>query len=109
MGFSHESTFSYDEDFQLTQAGMATFVVNENLKTVSITLQDNLKWSDGAALTEDDILYAYEVIGHPDYPGSIYGEAFANVLGMTEYHEGTADAISGIEVLDVTHLTIAFK
>ena len=109
MGLSHESIFSYDEDFQLTQAGMATFVVNENLKTVSITLQDNLKWSDGAALTVDDILYAYEVIGHPDYPGSLYGEAFANVLGMTEYHEGTADAISGIEVLDDTHLTIAFK
>lgn len=109
MGFSHESIFSYDEDFQLTQAGMATFVVNENLKTVSITLQDNLKWSDGAALTVDDILYAYEVIGHPEYPGSLYGEAFTNVLGMTEYHEGTADEISGIEVLDDTHLTIAFK
>lgn len=109
MGFSHESIFSYDEEFQLTQDGMATFVLNENLKTVSITLQDNLKWSDGAALTVDDILYAYEVIGHPDYPGSLYGEAFANVVGMTEYHEGTAGAIAGIEVLDDTHLTIAFK
>lgn len=109
MGFSHESIFSYDEEFQLTQDGMATFVRNENLKTISITLQDNLKWSDGAALTVDDILYAYEVIGHPDYPGSLYGEAFANVVGMTEYHEGSADSIVGIEVLDDTHLTIAFE
>ena len=38
MGFSHESIFSYDEEFQLTQDGMATFVLNENLKTVSITI-----------------------------------------------------------------------
>ena len=109
MGFSHESIFSYDEEFQLTQDGMATFVRNENLKTVSITLQDNLKWSDGAALTVDDILYAYEVIGHPDYAGPLYGDSFANVVGMTEYHEGTADSIIGIEVLDDTHLTIAFE
>jgi peptide/nickel transport system substrate-binding protein len=109
MGFSNESIFSYDEKFQLTQDGMATFVRNENLKTVSITLRDNLKWSDGAALTVDDILYAYEVIGHPDYAGSLYGAAFANIVGMTEYHEGTADTIVGIEVLDDTHLTIAFE
>jgi len=109
MGFSHESIFSYDEEFQLTQDGMATFVLNENLKTISITLQDNLKWSDGAALTVDDILYAYEVIGHPDYAGSHYGDAFANVVGMTEYREGAAASIAGIEVLDDTHLTIAFK
>lgn len=109
MGFSHESIFAYDEEFQLTQDGMATFVLNENLKTISITLQDNLKWSDGAALTADDILYAYEVIGHPDYAGSLYGETFANVIGMAEYHEGIADAIAGIDVLDDTHLTIAFK
>ncbi|WP_106448704.1 oligopeptide ABC transporter substrate-binding protein [Trichococcus alkaliphilus] len=109
MGFSHESIFSYDEEFQLTQDGMATFVLNENLKTVSITMRDNLKWSDGAALTVDDILYAYEVIGHPDYSGSLYGEVFANVVGMTEYHEGTTDSIVGIEVLDDTHLTIAFE
>nr|WP_319218928.1 oligopeptide ABC transporter substrate-binding protein [uncultured Trichococcus sp.] len=109
LAFSHESIFSYDEKFQLTQAGMATFVLNENLKTVSITLRDNLKWSDGAALTVDDLLYAYEVIGHPDYPGSLYGEVFENVVGMDEYHEGTADTIAGIEVLDDTHLIIAFK
>jgi peptide/nickel transport system substrate-binding protein len=109
IGFSHESIFSYDEEFQLTQDGMATFVLNENLKTVSITMRDNLKWSDGAALTVDDILYAYEVIGHPDYAGSLYGKSFANVVGMTEYHEGTTDSIVGIEVLDDTHLTIAFE
>ncbi|MDK2779909.1 MAG: peptide/nickel transport system substrate-binding protein [Trichococcus sp.] len=109
MAFSHEPIFSYDENFQLTQDGMATFVRNDDLKTVSITLLDNLKWSDGAALTVDDILYAYEVIGHPDYSGSLYGEAFANVVGMTEYHEGTAASIAGIEVLDDTHLTITFK
>lgn len=108
MGFSHEPLFSEAVDFSLSQEGMATFGFDKETKTISIILKDDLKWSDGEPLTTDDILFAYEVIGHPDYTGSRYGQTFANIVGMAEYHNGTAETISGIRVVDDTHLTITF-
>ena len=63
MGFSHESLFSVDESFMLSQDGMATFEFNEEAKTIAITLKDDLKWSDGEPLTAEDVLFSYEVIG----------------------------------------------
>lgn len=108
MGFSHEPLFSEDEDFRLSQDGMATYGFDEGKRVLSLTLKDNLKWSDGEPLTTDDILFSYEVIGHPDYTGIRYGEPFTNIIGMAEYHNGTAKTISGIQVVDDTHLTIEY-
>lgn len=108
MLFSHESLFSTDENFMLSQDGMATYEFNEEAKTIHITLRDDLKWSDGEPLTTEDVLFAYEVIGHPDYTGVRYGSTFANIVGMEAYHNGEAETISGIKILDDKNITIEY-
>ena len=108
MGFSHESLFSVDESFMLSQDGMATFEFNEEAKTIAITLKDDLKWSDGEPLTTEDVLFSYEVIGSPEYTGVRYGADFENIVGMAEYKAGEADTISGITITDDQNLTIEY-
>ena len=108
MGFTHESLFSVDESFMLSQDGMATFEFDEEAKTIAITLQNDLKWSDGEPLTAEDVLFSYEVIGSPEYTGVRYGADFENIVGMAEYKAGEADTISGITITDDQNLTIEY-
>lgn len=108
MGFSHESLFSVDESFMLSQDGMATFEFDQESGTIAITLRDDLKWSDGEPLTTEDVLFSYEVIGSPEYEGVRYGADFANIVGMEEYHNGEADTISGITIIDDKNITIQY-
>lgn len=108
MGFSHESLFSVDENFMLSQDGMATFEFDQEAKTIHITLRDDLKWSDGEPLTTEDVLFSYEVIGHPEYTGIRYGSTFSNIVGMEAYHNGEAETISGINIIDDKNITIEY-
>src|SRR5699024_3767779 len=70
--------------------------LDEDANTATITLKDGVKWSDGEDVKPEDLLYAYEVIGHPDYTGIRYDSNFMNIVGMEEYKDGEADTISGI-------------
>ena len=46
--------------------GLADSVtVNENAKVWTVTLRDNLKWSDGEPITLDDLLFTVELIQNP--------------------------------------------
>ena len=44
---------------------------SEDGKSWTFHLRDGLKWSDGAPLTADDVLFTYEVIYHPTVPNSL--------------------------------------
>lgn len=96
-----EPLLTMDEDFQFTNDGAMTFEVNEDDNTVTFTLNENVTWHDGEPATIEDYVYAYEVIGHPEYPG-IRGatDGFTLLEGYNEYKAGEADEISGIEVID---------
>lgn len=100
MDFSHESMFMLDDNYMISDKGSAKMVIDKDAKTATVTLRDNLKWSDGQDVTADDIIFSQELIGSPDYTGTRYSSEFENVEGMKEYHEGKADHISGIEKVD---------
>src|SRR5699024_10617598 len=65
-------------------------------------------WHDGEPLKAEDLEFAYEIIGHPEYEGTWYGEDERKVAGMEEYHNGEADSISGIKVIDEKTIEITF-
>ena len=109
MAPSHESLFSADKDFQITDDGIAKLDIDKDKKQVTVTLQKDVKWSDGEKLTIEDVMYPYEIIGHKDYTGVRYDTTFTNVVGMDEYHSGKADTISGIKKVDDKTMTIDFK
>ncbi|TVT28793.1 oligopeptide ABC transporter substrate-binding protein [Salinicoccus cyprini] len=96
-----EPLFTMDEDFQYTNDGALQYEVNQDDNTVTFTLQEGVTWHDGEPLTIQDYVYAYEVIGDPEYPG-VRGatDGFTLIEGYNEFKAGEADSISGIEVVD---------
>ncbi|WP_373893485.1 oligopeptide ABC transporter substrate-binding protein [Virgibacillus sp. CBA3643] len=103
-----ESLLYTDENHTFTQDGPAEFEVSDDNKTFTFTIRDNVNWHDGEPLKAEDWAYAHEVIGHPDYDGVRYDSTFMNIEGMEDYHNGEADTISGIEVIDEKTLEITY-
>ncbi|MCG4282140.1 oligopeptide ABC transporter substrate-binding protein [Lacticaseibacillus saniviri] len=95
-----EALFGTDKDFTINDKGAATQKLDQKAKTATITLKDNVKWSDGQPVTARDIVYAYEIIANPDTKSQRYTESLQNIEGMTEYNAGKAKTISGLEMPD---------
>lgn len=106
---SHESLFSYDKDFVITDEGPAKLDLDIENKKATVTLKKDIKWSDGETVTSDDLLYPYEVIGNKEYTGIRYDDDFTNIVGMEEYHDGKSDTISGIKKVDDLTIEISYK
>ncbi|MBB5147404.1 peptide/nickel transport system substrate-binding protein [Cerasibacillus quisquiliarum] len=104
-----ESLLSMDETFNYTQDGAATFEVSDDKKTFTFTIRDEVKWHDGEPVKAEDWAFAHEVIAHPDYDGVRFDATLRNIEGIEEYHDGEADSISGIEVLNDKQLKITYK
>ncbi|MBW5471986.1 oligopeptide ABC transporter substrate-binding protein [Enterococcus gallinarum] len=109
MSPSHEYLFLNDDDFKIVDGGPADLELDQENKIATITLRDNLKWSDGEEVTAEDVIFAYEVIGHADYTGIRYDNDFTNVIGMEEYHAGESDTISGITAVNDKVVQIEYK
>ncbi|MFD1929636.1 oligopeptide ABC transporter substrate-binding protein [Sporosarcina siberiensis] len=98
MQFFDEDLLAVDGDYLITSDGAASFELSEDNKTITLSIKDGVNWHDGEPVKASDLLYAYELLGHPDYTGNRYTFTISNVEGMPAYHDGTADTISGIVV-----------
>ncbi|RDW16937.1 oligopeptide ABC transporter substrate-binding protein [Oceanobacillus arenosus] len=97
-----------NDNFTYTQDGAAEWEVDEDGTTFTIKIRDNVNWHDGEPVKAEDLEFAYEVIGSPDYTGVRY-YAVENVVGIDEYNAGEVDKISGVEVVDEKTIKITFK
>lgn len=63
-----------------------TFEVSSDNKTVTFTLQDNLKWHDGKPVTTKDVAFTFMSMLNPDYTGVRTGDysALVGVEAMLE-------------------------
>lgn len=95
----------YDEFVELDPATLQprarlarSWQISED-KVYTFTLQDNIKFSDGSALTADDVAFTLHAMLKKD-TASPYVPRFTPIKGAKEYNDGTADKISGVEVVD---------
>lgn len=109
MQWASNSLFETDGDFLLTNDGIASLEVDGEANTATITINGDVKWSDGEPLKAEDIIQPYLIIGHPDYAGVRYDADFQNIVGAVEYNAGEADTISGIEKVDDKTVKITFN
>ncbi|MGN1386946.1 MAG: oligopeptide ABC transporter substrate-binding protein [Bacillus sp. (in: firmicutes)] len=109
MNFMSNNIFETDGDFLVKDTGIATLEVDVDNNKATVKIREGVKWSDGEPLKIEDLILPYEIIGHPDYDGKRYGAEQENIIGMAEYHAGTADTISGLKKVDETTLEISFK
>ncbi len=82
--------------------------ISDDSKSVTFHLRDGLKWHDGEPVTTEDVAFTFEFIAHADYTGPRYSSIKA-ILGAEEYHNGEADSISGIEIIDKNTIKITTK
>jgi len=109
LAWLDEGMLGMDGDFLYDQTGIATFEHDEEGKVFTFTIKEGVKYHDGTELTVHDWVYAHEVIAHPEYTGVRYDATIRNVEGIDEYHEGEADEISGLKVIDDYTLEMTFK
>lgn len=105
-----ESLLQVDGDFIYdSENSLASFEHNEDGDVFTFEIEKGVKYHDGEELTVHDWVFAHEVIAHPNYTGPRYDATIENVEGIDEYHEGEADEISGLKVIDDYTLEMTFK
>ncbi|XKH51601.1 oligopeptide ABC transporter substrate-binding protein [Chryseomicrobium palamuruense] len=109
MQWASNSLFETDGDFLLTNDGIASIEVDGDNNKATITINGDVKWSDGEPLKAEDIIQPYLIIGHPDYAGVRYDADFQNIVGAVEYNAGETDTISGITKVDDKTVEIQFN
>ena len=103
------SLFSVTEFMQFGQDGIVNWSLDTGANTLTLNMQHFPNWHDGVPLTLDDLVFAYEVIVHPDYDGIRRTPHIMNIVGAEEFNSGNADYISGMFLSnDNQTLTIHF-
>ena len=95
-----ESLFAHDKNRQYNNLGAATLKLNQQSKTATIVVKKNVRWSDGKPVTAKDVEYAYEILANSKVNTTMYNSNLEDLKGVSEYHHGKTNKISGIELPD---------
>ncbi|SHJ54804.1 ABC transporter substrate-binding protein [Hespellia stercorisuis] len=88
------SLFIADDTLTSVKPDLAdSYEMSEDGMKYTITLKDNLKWSDGEALTADDVVFSIETAQKAATVNSIYTAAFKNISSLS-----TADNVITIDM-----------
>ncbi|MCL2361487.1 MAG: ABC transporter substrate-binding protein [Defluviitaleaceae bacterium] len=106
------SVFSRTAYHTMGQSGIVTWDYCLEGRSLHLVQRADVYWHDGHPLTLSDLVFAHEMIAHPDYldaGGVRWNTAQQNIVGAWEYHRGEADYISGLVLSeDERELTIYF-
>ena len=78
--------------------GIVTYDVDFEAMTLTFTMRDDIPdiyWHDGAPFTLDDLLFAYEIISHPDYTGIRFNVGIHFIEGAEERRAGEIEELTG--------------
>ncbi len=90
-----------DKHGKFIDGGPANYKFDKQNKTVTITLRDNLKWSDGKPVTAQDVLFSLETIATNEVASAgQFTESYLKIKGMSDYQNGKAKTISGVKLND---------
>jgi peptide/nickel transport system substrate-binding protein len=90
----------FDDQVQPIPALASAIEVSDDATVYTFSLPENAVWSDGEPLTAEDVKFTYELSIHPAVGQSVWAQNFASITGVTEYQNGEADSIEGIEIVD---------
>jgi ABC-type transport system substrate-binding protein len=84
----------------------ASWKISDDGTTYTFTLRDGIKFSNGRAITTDDVKYSFMRLLNPK-TASPTAFMFTPLIGVEEYQAGTATDVPGIKIIDKK--TIEFK
>lgn len=75
-----------------------SFEVSSDELTYTFTMKPNLKWSDGKAITAEDVKFSIEEALKVSLINGIFPEAFSKIEGAKEFKDEKAKEISGVKI-----------
>ena len=108
----YESLLTRNYDGELVPSLAKHYAYSEDGKSITFTLREDAKYSDGTNVTAKDIEFAYLVLADKSYTGR-FGSYAQDLVGYKEYHSGAADKLAGVEVVNdytiIFHFNDAFR
>lgn len=96
----YQGLLKYDKDQNLVcDLASELPLISEDGATLTFKLKKGIKFSDGSKLTSKDVKDTFSVMADPSYTG-LYSSNVDFVKGYTEYHDGDAKDLEGIETPD---------
>lgn len=93
------SLFLADSTLKNVQPDLAaSYTVSDDQLVYTITMKDNIKWSDGQPITAGDVKFSIQDALKGTQVNSIYLTAFNKIEGAGAWKDGSADEISGIKI-----------
>ncbi|MCY1715018.1 peptide ABC transporter substrate-binding protein [Caproiciproducens galactitolivorans] len=109
MNHLFEGLTRYSSDHKIVNAEAKDIQVSSDHKTYTITLRDDVKWSDGKPVTAGDYEYAWKRVVDPK-TASQYAYIFDPVLNATEITAGKKDKDTlGVKAKDDKTLVVTLK
>ncbi len=96
-----------DQTTELVNSLVDDYTVSDDGLTYSFTLRDDVKFSDGTPLTAGDVAFTFNRMVNLD--GSVATDWASFIKGASEVLDGKADTMSGIEVVDDTHINFTLE
>ncbi|WP_066317332.1 oligopeptide ABC transporter substrate-binding protein [Bacillus sp. FJAT-29814] len=100
-----ENLIDYDEHLKAVPH-IASWKTEDN-KVFDFEIKKGVKWHNSEELSVKDWEFALYTIADKDYEGSRF-ENVRTILGAQDYHDGKADKIEGIKVIDDYNIQITF-
>lgn len=107
--FFDEPMYQVGADLMMNQDGVATWELAEDGKTFTWRIRDGVYWHDGTQLTARDWVFAFEVLASPDYTGNRFDQQVREVAGIMDFHNGSADEIAGLRIIDELTLEMEYN
>lgn len=79
---------------------------SEDLKTITVTVRDGIKWHDGEKMTVDDVVFSFYAAAC--IPTSTSRQFWEGLVGGYEVQEGDAETFEGLSV-EGNVITLTFK
>lgn len=108
MTLVYDALFNMDPDFEPVPRLAESWDVSADAKTYTFHLREGATWSDGEAITAEDVVFTYNLFADPDV-ASPNAAPFAGVVGYDEFRDGEADSLEGLVAEDDQTISITLE
>lgn len=103
----YASLMTVNENSELEEYLADSYEVSDDQKVITYHLKD-ATWHDGETVMAEDVAFAFTSLADANYTGGNYGDV-ESIKGAKAYHDGEADSIEGIKVIDEKTIEITFE
>lgn len=83
---------------EINPALAESYTVSSNGLTYTVSLKENIYWSDGVAITPEDVVFSIESFLLCSAVNSNIATAFNKIVGAEEWKEGESSSLEGISI-----------